>query len=337
MKVTVISPCRNEAEYIDQFLQSVIEQDCTKLDLEILIADGLSDDGTLDKLARWSAAHPQIRVIHNPQRIVSTGLNLAIAAASGEIIVRMDIHTSYARDYVRRSVESLQASGAQCVGGPWVAEGTTSCQRAIAAAFQSRFGSGGALSRRREYNGPVDTVYLGAWRKSDLERLGGFDEDLVRNQDDELCLRIRRSGGAVWQSASIRSVYTPRASLAALARQFHQYGYWKALVLKKHRIPASPRHIAPFCFMSGLFLLLLAAPWVPAAGWLLAAAIGLYLLAALSCAFGVRRSLARPPVMLTAAALFVMHLGYGTGFARGLVDFILFRRTPDRAMKALTR
>ncbi|HYD60708.1 MAG TPA: glycosyltransferase family 2 protein [Noviherbaspirillum sp.] len=337
MMVTVISPCRNEAAHIDQFLQSVTEQDCPNFELEVIVADGMSDDGTIGKLALWCANHPRIKVIHNPQRIVSTGLNLAIAAASGEIIVRMDIHTSYARDYVRRCVETLRATGAECVGGPWVAEGMTPRQRAIAAAFQSRFGSGGAASRRREYSGPVDTVYLGAWRKADLERLGGFDEDLVRNQDDELCLRIRRAGGTVWQSAAIRSVYTPRASLAALARQFHQYGYWKALVLKKHRIPASLRHIAPFCFIAGLAVLLLAAPWIPEAGLLLAVTAALYLVAALSCAFSARASLARPPIILTAVALFSMHFGYGTGFGRGLVDFILFSRHPNSAMKVLTR
>jgi succinoglycan biosynthesis protein ExoA len=337
MKVTVISPCRNEAAHIDQFLQSVAEQDCPDIDLEIIIADGMSDDGTGAILARWSSNHPQVRVIRNPRQIVSTGLNLAIAAASGEIIIRMDIHTSYARDYIRRCVEALRATGAQCVGGPWVAEGTTPCQRAISAAFQSRFGSGGAASRRREYNGPVDTVYLGAWWKADLERVGGFDEDLVRNQDDELCLRIRRGGGIVWQSTAIRSVYTPRASLSALARQFHQYGYWKALVMKKHRIPASPRHVAPFCFIAALALLLLLAPWVPTAGLLLAATAGIYIIVALSCAFAARYCLARPPVMLTAAALFSMHFGYGTGFGRGLVDFILLSRHPDSAMKILTR
>lgn len=337
MMVTVISPCRNEVEHIDQFLQSVIEQDCPGFDLEIIVADGMSDDGTIARLASWSANRPMIRVIHNPQQIVSTGLNLAIAAAAGEIIVRMDIHTSYARDYVRRCVEALHATGAQCVGGPWVAEGMTPRQRAIAAAFQSRFGSGGASSRRREYSGPVDTVYLGAWRKADLERVGGFDEDLVRNQDDELCLRIRRAGGTVWQSAAIRSAYTPRASLVAVARQFHQYGYWKALVLKKHRIPASLRHIAPFCFIAALVLLLLAVPWVQEAGMLLAVIASLYLFAALSCAIAARNSLTRPPVMLTAVALFSMHFGYGTGFGRGLVDFILFSRHPSSAMKVLTR
>lgn len=337
MKVTVISPCRNEAAYIDQFLQSVTDQDCGNMELEIIIADGMSDDGTAGKLARWSGNRPEVKVIHNPQKIVSTGLNHAIRAASGEIIVRMDIHTSYARDYIRRCVEALYATGAQCVGGPWVAEGLSPCQRAISAAFQSRFGSGGAASRRRKFSGPVETVYLGAWWKSDLERFGGFDEDLVRNQDDELCLRIRRAGGTIWQSPAIRSVYTPRGSLGALARQFHQYGYWKALVLKKHRLPASPRHIAPFCFIAGLAVLLLVTPWVPAAGVLLAAISAIYIIAALSCAFASRSRFAKPPVMLTAAALFSMHFGYGTGFGRGLVDFILLSRRPNSAMKVLTR
>ena len=209
MIVSIVCPCRNEVGHIDTFLRALAHQQATEFDVEILVADGESDDGTAEALAAWRAMETRMEVVPNPGRIVSTGLNAAIRAARGEIIVRMDVHTEYAEDYVAQCVTVLKQSGAMCVGGPWRAKGRSVRHRAIAAAFGSAFGSGGAKSRRTDYTGSVDTVYLGAWWRVDLMALGGFDEDLVRNQDDELCLRIRHSGGTVWQSAAIRSCYIP--------------------------------------------------------------------------------------------------------------------------------
>jgi succinoglycan biosynthesis protein ExoA len=342
VKVSVISPCRNEADHIDAFLQCVLAQECADIQLEVIVADGISDDGTAQKLARWAKELPCISVIRNPEKIVSTGLNRAIAAASGEIIVRMDIHTRYAPDYIRQCVHALQSTDAKCVGGPWFAEGITVRQKAIANAFQSRFGSGGAASRRRDYSGPADTVYLGAWWKRDLMALGGFDEELVRNQDDELCLRIAKAGGTIWQSAHIRSTYTPRDSLLALWKQFHQYGYWKALVLKKHRLPASPRHLAPFAFVMTLALLLVSSTLSTGAALLFVMLAGAYVCAALLVAILAsgkteEKRREKSATLWTAVAFFAMHFGYGIGFGRGLFDFLLSRRGADKSMKKLTR
>jgi succinoglycan biosynthesis protein ExoA len=330
VRVSVIVPCRNEAGHLEPFLQGVFAQrlpdGCT---LEIIVADGDSDDGTRDELRRWQAREPRLTLIDNPRRIVSTGLNAAIAVASGDLVVRMDVHTTYAPDYVAMCAQVLAETGADCVGGAWrpVGEG------AIAHAFRSRFGSGGAASRREAYSGPVDTVYLGAWRRETLLALGGFDEALVRNQDDELALRITRGGGRVWQDARIVSHYTPRESLGALWRQFFQYGYWKVAVIRKHRLPASPRHLVPFGFVATLALLALAAPWwAPAAG-ALAALGGLYALALMA------NGLAAAPrqALRVALATACMQLGYGLGFGRGLLDMAVLRRGPAAAMTRLTR
>src|SRR5262245_54562564 len=159
-----------------------------------------------------------------------------------------------------------------CVGGPWLAMGNSPRQRAIAAAFGSAFGSGGAKSRRTDYTGPVDTVYLGAWRRADLIMLGGFDEGLVRNQDDDLCLRITRSGGTVWQFSTIRSFYMPRDNLRALWRQFYQYGYWKVAVTGKHRTVVAYRQLVPAVFIASLMTLAIVGFVVPVA-WLLGASL----------------------------------------------------------------
>lgn len=328
--VSVIVPCRNEAAFIDAFVAGVLAQRLPAgTELELVVADGASDDGTRQRLDALAAREPRLRVVDNPERITPVALNRAIAASRGEVIVRMDVHTTYGPDYVAMCAQVLAETGADCVGGAWrpVGEG------AIALAFRSRFGSGGAASRREGYSGPVDTVYLGAWRRETLLALGGFDEALVRNQDDELALRITRGGGRVWQDARIVSHYAPRESLGALWRQFFQYGYWKVAVVRKHRLPASPRHLVPFGFVATLALLALAAPWwAPAAG-ALAALGGLYALALLA------NGLAAAPrqALRVALATACMQLGYGLGFGRGLLDMAVLRRGPAAAMTRLTR
>lgn len=330
MLISVIVPCRNEVAFIEAFVQTVLAQRLAQGDaLELVIADGASDDGTRARLDAAAAHDARLRVVDNPERITPVALNRAIAASLGEIIVRMDVHTTYAPDYIAMCAQVLAETGADCVGGAWRPVGDS----AIALAFRSRFGSGGAASRREGYSGEVDTVYLGAWKRDTLIALGGFDERLVRNQDDELNLRITRGGGRVWQDARIVSHYTPRTSYAALARQFHQYGYWKVAVIRKHRLPASPRHLVPFGFVALLGLLALAAPWSVAAAAALAALLGLYAAAALANGL-----LAAPRQALGVAwATACMQLGYGLGFGRGLLDMVVLRRGPGAAMTRLTR
>lgn len=336
--VSVIVPCRNESDYIEDFINNALQQDVGFLDLEVIVADGQSDDGTREYLQRRASVEPRLRWIDNPGRIVSTGLNLAIETARGDIVIRMDVHSLYAKDYVLQCLCAIQGTGAICVGGPWVAEGRTPKQRAIAAAFQSRIGSGGAASRRADFSGWVDTVYLGAWRRKDLVRLGGFDESLVRNQDDELALRIHRQGGQVWQSADIKSAYCPRGSLVALFRQFRQYGYWKIPVIRKHKIPASLRHLAPFAFFMILALLaVVTLLWTPA-GVLLASLAMLYAGALVVGTRLQRASLdSRGFGWVTIIAVATMHIGYAVGFALAILDFWVLRKGEQPSMTKLTR
>ena len=338
MKISVIVPCRNEAAHVDAFVDALLAQRLPAgMALEIVVADGRSDDGTRERLAARAAAETRLRWIDNPAGITPAALNRALAAAGGEIVVRMDVHTTYADDYVAQCVAALQATGAACVGGPWRAAAAPGRAGSIAAAFGSRFGAGGAASRRVDFSGEVDTVYLGAWRREELLRLGGFDETLVRNQDDELALRIVRGGGRIWQSAAIRSWYVPRASFAALFRQFWQYGYWKVAVIRKHRLPAAPRQLVPFAFVAVLAGLALAAPWSAFAARGLAAAAATYGLAALAAAAAVAPPWRQPARWLGVAWAFgCMHFGYGLGFARGLADQLLRRRAGARAT-TLTR
>src|SRR5579864_54035 len=253
-QVSIIVPCRNEWHHIRKFLKSLLHQELDGLSCEVLIADGMSEDGTREILEQYHKTHTGLRVIDNPEKIVPTGLNRAILAARGEFVVRLDVHTEYAPDYIATCIRVLQRTGADNVGGPMRNVATTYVERAIAAAFHSRFSCGGARFHREDYEGYVDTVTYGCWRRSTLLRLGLFDPALVRNQDDELNLRLIRNGGKIWQSPQIVMSYHPRSTLKTLFVQYVQYGFWKVAVIRKHRLPASWRHLAPGLFILGVTL-----------------------------------------------------------------------------------
>jgi succinoglycan biosynthesis protein ExoA len=304
---------------------------------ELIVADGMSTDGTREILRQLSEGNHSLRVIDNPGRIVSTGLNKAIAAAKGSIIIRADVHTEYGSDYIRQCVRVLNDSGADNVGGPWIAARRGYVGAAIAVAFHSRFGSGGAHAHDPDYEGPVDTVYLGCWRRECFDRVGGFDEELVRNQDDEFNLRLTRAGGRIWQSPRIKSRYYPRGSLWQLFQQYMQYGYWKVRVIQKHGLPASWRHVVPALFVFTTLALICASAVSSAAVWGLGIMTGLYLICSLTASlFAAIRS---EPKLFPVLPLvfFCYHIGYGYGFLRGMLDFVLLRRAPATQMATMTR
>ena len=339
--VSIIVPCRNEARYIEAFCRSALAQELPEgLGLQLVIADGLSDDGTRERLERLSAADPRIVWIDNPGRIVSTGLNQALARSEGEVIVRMDVHTEYAPDYVAQCLAALAETSADNVGGPWHAQPDAQAgpmQHAVAAAFQSRWVAGGAASRRLDFDGWVDTVYLGSWPRATFDRFGGFDESLVRNQDDEHNLRIVKGGGRVWQSSRIRSVYRPRAALSQVFRQYLQYGYWKPFVMKKHGQPASLRHVVPGAFVALLALAtVLAVAGGPAWPWI--ALLGAYALGVGAMTAAVAASSPTPSAVLcrVPAVIAAYHFGYGSGSLLGWWDVLRHGRGRER-FSALTR
>jgi succinoglycan biosynthesis protein ExoA len=335
--VSVVVPCYNERDHIEACLRSILAQDPPHGGFEVIVADGMSIDGTRDILAGLALEDSRLRVIDNPGRIVSTGLNTAIRGARGRVIIRMDAHTEYAADYVRQCLAVLQETGADDVGGPWVARGVGFVGRAIAAAFQSPFSGGGQRGHNPHYEGPHDLVYLGCWPREVFERIGFFDEELVRNQDDEFCLRIMRAGGNIWQSPRIKSWYRPRESLGALFRQYMQYGYWKVRVIQKHRLPASIRHLVPGSFAFLLIVLPLVALWWghAASGWL--GLVVMYALFNLVASFLTAFHREWKLFFLLPLVFACYHFGYGYGFLGGLWNFAILRRRPNRAYTALTR
>ena len=338
-RVSVIVPCRDEVAHIRRFLGQLFQQTANQdFELEILVADGRSGDGTRAILDEYGRKHPRLQVLDNPEQIVSTGLNRAIRAATGSVILRMDVHTRYAPDYIAQCVTTLEASGADSVGGPWVAEGDNYVSRAVALVFDSLLVSGGGKAHAKSYEGPVDTVYLGCWRKEAFEQYGLFDESLPRSQDNELNLRIRRSGGRIWQTPRIRSWYAPRGSIASLFKQYTQYGYWKARVIKKHRLPVSVRQLVPGGFLAALVVLAAASPWSGAARGSLMVVLATYAVAvvlATLCACRTRTALGFAPVLPLIFGAF--HFAFGYGFLRGVLDFYLLRRGGNPSFGSLTR
>lgn len=327
--VSIVVPCRNEANAIVAFLNSLLNQEMGDINWEAIIADGMSDDGTRKVLEQFSKEHRQIRVIDNPSRIVSTGLNACIRVAAGDIILRMDVHTEYKADYVRRCVEVQRKTNAANVGGACVAVQTGYVGRAIAAAFHSPFAVGGARWHQPSYEGPVDTVHLGCWRREVLEQIGFFDETLVRNQDDELNFRLTRAGGTIWQSPDIVSWYHPRSSLGALFRQYFQYGYWKVAVIKKHRLPASWRHLVPGAFVLANVVVLAVALLGMIFGrgpfsWFTEAGMGMdiaYAVAVFVAAFIVAKKDGWILLPVLPLVFCSYHIAYGLGFLFGIFHF----------------
>ncbi|HWR50089.1 MAG TPA: glycosyltransferase family 2 protein [Bryobacteraceae bacterium] len=345
--ISVIVPCRNEIEHIGTFVASVLGQERGDFDLEVVIADGMSTDGSREAIAACAEEHPGIRMLDNPGLIVSAGLNAALREARGDVIVRMDVHTEYAPDYIRQCVAVLDATGADNVGGCPRVPAKTFRMRVFGAAYHSPFAVGRSRCHDPEYEGYVDTVFYGCWRKSTLMRLGGLDEDLVRNQDDELNLRLTRAGGKIWQSRRIVCWYNPRTTLRSLFRQYCQYGFWKVLVIRKHRLPASWRHLAPGAFTLGNAVLVVAALVGAVAGRSAFAVAALELWAGLLMAYALLSGIAavwaaRRHGWLTLPFLpflfLTYHVAYGVGFVAGLVHWAgRPHKRPAAAFVELTR
>ena len=325
--VSVIVPCRNEKRALAPFLGSLDGQDWPADRMEILIADGMSDDGSREVLERYAKQRPGVRVIDNPSRIVPTGLNAAIRLAQGEIVVRLDVHAEYAPDYIRQCVGTLLATGAENTGGAQRAKAEGYRSRLFGAAFNSQFAAGGGKSHDIDYEGYVDTVWLGCWRTGTLLQLGLFDETLVRNQDDELNFRLTERGGKIWQSRNIVCWYTPRTKIRDLWRQYFQYGFWKVAVIRKHKRPASVRHIVPAGFvvfhlgMSGCFALASATGWsglMAACAAIWGGATAVYAAACFAAAALVSRRNGWDLFPFLPALFVIYHVAYGTGFLAGL-------------------
>jgi len=319
--VSLILPIRNEAKHIRGCLESIAQQDFPHEQMEIIIADGLSSDNTREVVEAFRPSDIPLIWLDNPGKIVPIGLNLAIRQAHGEIIIRVDGHTTLAPDYVQGCVETLAQSGAENVGGCMNALGTTPFGQAVAAATSSPFGVGGSRFHYAQNGQWTDSVYMGAWSRKTFERFGLFDEELVRDQDDEFNYRLLEMGGNIYLNPKIISTYQVRSNPKALWKQYFQYGFYKVRVLQKHPRQMSLRHFIPPLFVLSLSLSILLAVLTPWGRVLLALVAGSYLIANLiaSTITAAKKGWWNFPLLPLTYA--ILHLSYGSGFLWGLFKF----------------
>jgi glycosyltransferase involved in cell wall biosynthesis len=320
--VSVVMPVRNEARFIARTLGAVLAQDYPPGRMEVILADGMSDDGTRDVVHTLAGCNPRVRLVDNVGRIAPTALNVAFAVARGEIIIRVDGHCEIAPDYVSRCVAHLSDGEADGVGGPLETIGESPVAQVIALAMSSGFGVGGSAFRTRKgWTGRVDTVAFPAYTRAAIELAGPFDEELVRNQDDEYNYRLRSRGARILLAADVRARYYSRGSLGSLFRQYFQYGLWKVRVLQKHPGQMKLRQFIPPIFAASLLVGGVAAP---VAAWARVGLLGIiFAYAVADIAFSVltARSGPFPEVILLPVVFATLHVSYGIGFLAGLVRF----------------
>jgi succinoglycan biosynthesis protein ExoA len=326
--VTIIVPCYNEQATIRALLDAVMAQTYPLEKLDVVISDGLSTDGTRAVLSAFQREHPELplQVVDNTVRTIPSGVNRAIDAARGEIILRLDAHSMPYPDYVARCVQALEQGLGANVGGVWEIRpgASTWVADSIAAAAAHPLGVGDALYRLAPAAGAVDTVPFGAFRRSLIDKIGKYDETLLSNEDYEFNTRVRQSGGTVWLDPAIRSVYFSRSTFGALARQYWRYGFWKLRMLRRYPSTLRWRQALPPVFvlsLVGLFLLgLRLYPFL----WLLGTEILIYLSVMLLA--GIRAAQKRHKPLLVIGlplAIATMHLSWGSGFLWSLLTSLV--------------
>lgn len=324
ISVSVIIPCYNEQDTITLLLDALLGQTYPRQDIEVVISDGLSTDETRQRIQDFSTRHPdlRIRIVDNPHRGIPAGLNRALDAARGEVIVRLDAHSVPEESYLARCVNALESGYGANVGGVWqIKPRNLSWQaRSIAVAASHRLGVGDAHYRFTDRAQVVDTVPFGAFFKSLVEQIGPFDETLLTNEDYEFNVRVRQSGGKVWLDPAIRSIYFARATFAQLARQYWRYGFWKAVMLRRYPETIRWRQALPPLFILSLLGFLLLSIWFPVARWIFMLELITYFLILLIVGF--HAAIKQKDVGLIFGlplAIATMHFCWGSAFLWSLI------------------
>jgi len=325
--VSVVMPVRNEADWIVRSVSAVLRQDYSRELMEIIIADGQSVDGTREKIQTLSAEDSRVRLIDNPGKIAPTGLNACLRVAKGDVIIRVDGHCEIESDYVSRCVEHLRGGEVQVVGGPLDTIGETQLARTVAIAMSSPFGVGNSSFRtRKNATMLTDTVAFPAYTRAAIDAAGPFDEELVRNQDDEYNFRLRKRGAKILLASDVRARYYARSSFRSLWNQFFQYGYWKVRVMQKHALQMSARHFVTPIFALTLITTAVLAPFNSVMRSLFWATFSSYAIANLAASLIAANAKGWPHMKKLPLTFAILHFGYGIGFLKGIVRFFLISR-----------
>ncbi|HMU44477.1 MAG TPA: glycosyltransferase family 2 protein [Ignavibacteriaceae bacterium] len=308
--LSVILPVYNELGFIDNVIKFFLSNN--HYDMELFIIDGGSTDGTIQIAEKYVCNYPQIKLLQNPNKHVPFALNMGIKYSTGDPIIRLDAHTTYAENYFEKIIETFQQTNADIVGGPMRAVGRSSFQSAVAYATSTSFGIGDSKIHKPDYTGESDHVYLGAWKRSLFDEIGFFDEKLIRDQDDEFHYRAKSLGKKIYLNSDIISFYYPRGTWSKLFSQYFQYGLFKPLVLRKIKSEIKLRHIIP-----SIFVIYLIAVCLSFNTFYDKLPLFIYLL--LDIYFSFRNNLLLLEKIKCLIVYPTIHLAYGIGFIIGLI------------------
>jgi cellulose synthase/poly-beta-1,6-N-acetylglucosamine synthase-like glycosyltransferase len=337
MKIKVVIPCRNELGYIGKCLDSLVHCNQTGVELHVWVVDGMSDDGTRPLISEYAARYSFIKLVDNVRRTTPYALNIGLEPLDYDIGIILGAHAVVDKDFVRHNARVLQEHPeVGCAGGIITNVHENELSRVISNAMSSPFGVGNAYFRTGGKSGYVDTVAFGAYRREVFERIGFFDEDLVRNQDDEFNYRVIKAGFKIYLDPKIESQYYVRGSFSKLYKQYFQYGYWKVFVNRKHATITTLRQLAP-----PLWMLFVSVGWVgffihPVLGYSYVGMILIYLTLAKFTA--IRTAGWQIPMIFKLVACYmILHASYGWGYLKGMFHFYILRRNPTEGSQQLTR
>lgn len=329
MNITIILPIRNEEVFIEKTLMSIINQKYPSEKVEIIIVDGMSTDNTLivvnDVIKRFP--NQKIKILENSKKIAPSAMNIGLLKSSGDLIIRVDGHSYLDSNYLNVAVEKMRDNpNISCVGGPITTISENKKAKSISNAMSSPFGVGNALFRYSDEERFVDTLAFGAYRNDVFKKIGLFNEELVRNQDDEFNLRLTKSGGKILLTPDMNSYYVSRSSFSRLWSQYNQYGYWKVRVQQIHKGVASIRHLVPSLFVMGNIFGLLSVLFLPVLSPIYFAFLGIYLFLNLYFSTKVNDQRSISNILNTSISFIILHLSYGFGYIKGFIDFILLKK-----------
>lgn len=331
--VSIIIPCRNEKNYISKNIDSILEQDY-KGEWEVLIVDGMSDDGTREIIEKYN--NPRVRLIDNPHQFTPHALNIGVDEAKGDVFIILGGHAFLDKNFVANNIKVLELDKTVgCSGGQILNIYENQTGEIISKAMSSIFGVGNATFRTGGKSNYVDTVAFGAYYKDVHYKIGGFDEDLVRNQDDEYNYKVVDAGYKIYFDPTIISHYYVRGSILKLHQQYYQYGYWKVYVNKKHKTITTLRQMIPLFFVLGLIVGGILSLLIPYFYLVFLGGVSSYVLMALF--FGIRATDNVKEAMKVSTIFPILHFSYGWGYLIGIFNFILMGKKPSRRSKETTR
>lgn len=334
--VSIIIPCRNEYDFIIACIQSVLHNNYPHEKIEVIVCDGMSDDGTDELLKTYAEKNRQVKILKNEKQTTPYALNLGIKKSTGEVIIILGAHAEMHGNYLNTCISILnEKPDVWCCGGVLKNEAKDETGEIISLAMTSPFGVGSAHFRTGAKDGYVDTVAFGAYRKEVFSLIGLFDDELTRNQDDEFNYRLTRAGKNIWLATDTSIKYFVRGNWKKLWSQYFQYGYWKVFVNRKHKMVTTMRQLIPFLFVLFLIAGIISSCFSAILFKMFTGVLIIYACAAFVFAARLTNSLSK--FLKIVFAFFILHLSYGSGYLKGVIDFFVLRKKSAGRHQTLSR